>query len=463
MKKKIIIITLLIAVFCLGPVYAEEDLEVVIPSFPVVLNDTDYDSLDATYPLINYNGITYFPMTWNLGQSLGLSTSYTADNGLEIKLGQPTGQLEYDKGDKNDLSISYNASLPAYKITVNGKVVDNKTEDYPILNFREITYFPLTWKYAVEEFQWDYSYSNDTGLGIIAEVESEPIVQEAVVEAIESDESSEIVEITNSFRTANQWKIEDDFFYLGLTGDSNHLEIGLSDEDVSFLDSNIDYHLFAYVVELYSGNEISYKLTYYKNYDIDRSFKTGLGDPYLIHPDDLKGVDKVVYRIQFMQSDKCKAFFEDKLLETVDLSKTDKYTSYVESYDETYLESVVVDGEIIEEVEATRSLNVLSDSVKEKFNIVYNFGSGFSSQDSITEVVETLSEQLSTSLISTVKRDNKVMNLLENKMYYIDKLPMSEEYDYMRQFEYKDRTNGGVSLYFLLDDKFNVVGYVDYK
>ena len=35
--------------------------------------------------------------------------------------------------------------------------------------FRDITYFPLTWRFAVEEFGWNYSFDNKAGLRITAD------------------------------------------------------------------------------------------------------------------------------------------------------------------------------------------------------------------------------------------------------------------------------------------------------
>ncbi|WP_157047331.1 hypothetical protein [Alkaliphilus metalliredigens] len=39
-------------------------------------------------------------------------------------------------------------------------------ETYPLIIFRDITYFPLTWRFAVDEFRWDYSFSGESGLKI---------------------------------------------------------------------------------------------------------------------------------------------------------------------------------------------------------------------------------------------------------------------------------------------------------
>ena len=163
MKKIIIIFCLLII---LPGVYANEnEVEVVIPNFPVMLNGVEYDSSEAMYPMINHKGITYFPMTWNLSRGLGLSTTYNSADGLGINSSSESLEMTYTKGGNNTSGL-YKATLPNYEIKINGKSINNSTEEYPILNFRSVTYFPLTWRFAVEEFNWDYKYSNENGLVI---------------------------------------------------------------------------------------------------------------------------------------------------------------------------------------------------------------------------------------------------------------------------------------------------------
>ena len=49
---------------------------------------------------------------------------------------------------------------------VNGKSINNSAEEYPLVTFRGVTYFPLTWRFAVDEFGWDYSFDPENGLVI---------------------------------------------------------------------------------------------------------------------------------------------------------------------------------------------------------------------------------------------------------------------------------------------------------
>lgn len=61
------------------------------------------------------------------------------------------------------------AVIPSFPISINGKNIDNQKEEYPLLSFRDITYFPMTWEFGVDEFGWDYHFDSKNGLVIRAD------------------------------------------------------------------------------------------------------------------------------------------------------------------------------------------------------------------------------------------------------------------------------------------------------
>jgi hypothetical protein len=145
---------------------------VAIPSFPVTLNELKFDDSDfAQYPLLSYRDITYFPMTYYQSGLLNLHTSWTAEGGLVITKGNPATPKEffYETPAAGRNGKTQTATILNSKVTVNGKLIDNGAEPYPLLLFRNITYFPLTWRFAVEEFAWDYAFDNEAGLRIRAD------------------------------------------------------------------------------------------------------------------------------------------------------------------------------------------------------------------------------------------------------------------------------------------------------
>jgi hypothetical protein len=151
---------------------AERQVTVSVANFPVSLNELRFDNNDyARYPLIVYRDITYFPMTYHQSNLLNLNTSWTAEGGLVVAKGNPetAKQFLYETPVASRNSGTQAAYVVDSKVTVNGKAIDNQSEQYPLLRFRDITYFPMTWRFAVDEFGWDYAYGNATGLTIRAD------------------------------------------------------------------------------------------------------------------------------------------------------------------------------------------------------------------------------------------------------------------------------------------------------
>lgn len=143
-----------------------QNAPIVLPSFAVNLNGISFDSANAKYPLIMYNDITYFPMTYFDSRLLGLETTYSLEEGLGVA--PLTGDsVEYQHEKATVPNATYdNATVASGKITVNGKPIDNESEEYPLLLYRDVTYFPLTWRFAVEEFGWEYHFDMASGLKI---------------------------------------------------------------------------------------------------------------------------------------------------------------------------------------------------------------------------------------------------------------------------------------------------------
>ncbi|NLT94244.1 MAG: hypothetical protein GXW85_01715 [Clostridia bacterium] len=172
MKRKLLI-ACLVMVFLLGISTmavdaAEKKVSVKIPGFSVYLNGTKVDSWHRQYPLIVYNDITYFPMTYHDSRFLGIETRWQPETGLVIEKTDITAAFREDYR-KTKNSASYTATVPTFPVKVNGKAIDNTKEEYPLLLFRDITYFPLTWRFAVEEFGWEYSFDAREGLKITAD------------------------------------------------------------------------------------------------------------------------------------------------------------------------------------------------------------------------------------------------------------------------------------------------------
>jgi len=135
-----------------------------VPDYPFVINGTNIDFKNSLYPVISYNDITYFPMTWHYCRMLGVTTDWTHEAGLRVEKANATAEpIEYQRVDN---ARELYAVLPEYDIFVNGKKIENDSEEYPLLNFRNVTYFPLTWDFIINEFGWNYTFDSENGLVI---------------------------------------------------------------------------------------------------------------------------------------------------------------------------------------------------------------------------------------------------------------------------------------------------------
>lgn len=182
MMKKVFTMLLLVALtvssflFCTVAAHAASPkaATVRLVNFPVALQGVVFNSSSHEhwqYPFIVYKDITYVPMTYSNGHMMNLNADWTAEKGLTVTLGDPaqwkeTLEMDYTP-QKNSSRLQ--ATIAKGPVTVNGKTIDNAKEPYPLLVCRDITYFPLTWHFAVEEFGWEYSYDAKTGLHINAD------------------------------------------------------------------------------------------------------------------------------------------------------------------------------------------------------------------------------------------------------------------------------------------------------
>lgn len=143
-----------------------------LPGFNVRLNDEKVDYKKSQYPLLVYKDITYFPMTYDNTRFLGVETNWNDKDRKLVINNTGFTDWHYNNYNKNEENAkTYPVSVPTFKINVNGKEIDNSKEQYPLLIFRDVTYFPMTWRFCVDEFGWEYKFSEKDGL-VISSVNS---------------------------------------------------------------------------------------------------------------------------------------------------------------------------------------------------------------------------------------------------------------------------------------------------
>jgi len=163
--KKIFIAIMICWIFLMTPTFGVE-VKANLPTFNVYFNGTKIENENRQFPLLVYKDITYVPMTYYDCRYLGLTTDWNNEtNTFSVEKGLVTGAYrDYNWEWKN--AKTHKAIVCDCNVIVNGNIVDNSKEEYPLLTFRDVTYFPLTWRFAVEEFEWDYNFDIEKGLSI---------------------------------------------------------------------------------------------------------------------------------------------------------------------------------------------------------------------------------------------------------------------------------------------------------
>ena len=167
MKKMLVF--LLVVVMLLPTLSVSAKESATLPAFDVSFNGQNIESDYRQFPLIVYKDITYVPMTYYDCRYLGLTTAWDSDTRtLSIeKSGITCAYRDYNWQWKN--SKTNEVKVCDFNIIVNGKEIDNSKEAYPLLTFRDVTYFPLTWRFAVDEFGWEYNFDSENGLVITSD------------------------------------------------------------------------------------------------------------------------------------------------------------------------------------------------------------------------------------------------------------------------------------------------------
>ncbi|MDD2401273.1 MAG: hypothetical protein PHI90_08800 [Clostridia bacterium] len=163
-----------------------KSVQVSIPEFQVTINGQVIENKYNQYPMLVYNNITYLPLTYYNCRFLGIKIVWYenkqvffigSDSIAESKLKTYSTQAPNRK--------KYIATIPNYKTAVNtinsNEFLDNEEESYPILNFRGITYLPLTGHFAVDKFDWKYAFDSQTGLCIDSRDAIRPVLRDSKI------------------------------------------------------------------------------------------------------------------------------------------------------------------------------------------------------------------------------------------------------------------------------------------
>lgn len=247
MKKRYIILTLVLTFLMMNKVEAK-DVNVTIPKFRVALNNIEMEKEYNKYPPIVYKDITYFPMTYKNSRFLGISANWDSNSKtLFVDNNEAAGDYYHYEGKRN--GDQGTATVMPYKVAVNGKAIDNQKEEYPLLLFRDVTYFPLTWRFCRDEFNWEYKFTRIGGLEINSKVKSH-------ANEINLNEYSQGV-VEYHIKA----KVGDTYYLAGNNRANSHIAVSKLENgklfevaDIDTIGNSSDY--------VFDGNEFYYTLTF---------------------------------------------------------------------------------------------------------------------------------------------------------------------------------------------------------
>lgn len=183
--KKILLVLMSFMMIATTAFAEGNEVTVTIPGYDVVLNGVVVDNQKADYPFITYKEITYIPMTYDLTAAIGIKTSWNKETGLMISKSDKAVAHAPTGSSNNIAGKQYTASLVPFKVTVNGTEIDNSKEEYPLLVYKNVTYFPMTYRFMVTEFNSGCVFSVNTGLDISADKKLSFELPEPIVENFE--------------------------------------------------------------------------------------------------------------------------------------------------------------------------------------------------------------------------------------------------------------------------------------
>lgn len=183
-KTHFILLLLIVLVFSASSQSYASSVRVTVPSFKVTLNGVEVDNTYNKYPLISYKDITYFPLTYRHANFLGLKTSLNQERKIYF-VGLDNHRTDEFKTYETNVRNQgyYTASIPDYEFGINQTtdLIKNTEATYPFLKFRDIIYFPFTWRNAKEIFGWEYNWSQERGLVIDSRNTERPVVDESII------------------------------------------------------------------------------------------------------------------------------------------------------------------------------------------------------------------------------------------------------------------------------------------
>ena len=144
-----------------------QTVEVTTANFPVIINGNLVNNSMREYPFIVYKDITYFPMTYEDCSFLGVENNWSAESGNILAKTASSGvYCDYLSTELSLVDHSKYATIVSTPITVLGESINNASQEFPILNYNNVLYFPLTWDWS-QKFGWRTTFTQHYPWGVL--------------------------------------------------------------------------------------------------------------------------------------------------------------------------------------------------------------------------------------------------------------------------------------------------------
>ena len=101
MRKWCVALLMFLLLVVAEPAQAAGKMAVTLPDFTITINDVVVDNQNRQYPFLLYQGITYFPLTYDDSRFLGVETSWTEEEGLVLERTDVSCIYRENTGGKN--------------------------------------------------------------------------------------------------------------------------------------------------------------------------------------------------------------------------------------------------------------------------------------------------------------------------------------------------------------------------
>jgi len=150
---KLSLLTILLFTLMLTGTFCISD-EAILTSETIVFNTKTIDNEHADYPFLVYEDMIYYPMTNELARAFGITKEVLEDGTLSLTYNGYKMPFKPALNAENELDSTVSVQLYNDPVIVNGRTISNEEELYPLIEYKDMAYFPLDWTYSSIEFGW---------------------------------------------------------------------------------------------------------------------------------------------------------------------------------------------------------------------------------------------------------------------------------------------------------------------